>query len=122
MDKVVINMSINSHAAGGAEDAVGCVERGRGNVVRGSLLTHHPSCPPYGRSTQITKQHTRHSVEIAGRVIKAEDAMEPDAKMQKATVSARLELGSQFNIDDGAAKNLSGRTVCGEGGAWKPRH
>lgn len=47
--------------------------------------------PPYNQTYQVQKQNTRHSVEIAGRVLKVGP--------QEAQVAARLELGNQFNMD-----------------------
>ena len=56
-----------------------------------------PSEKPYNYEYQVKNQKTRHSMEIAGRVI--------HTGRQEAKVGARLELGSQFNMMDNTSKD-----------------
>ena len=97
--KVVVNMSVNAQAANGTMgnlwEAINADE-GTWYEEAYNPETQHE---PYNRANQIPNQRTRHSLEIAGRVIRTGS--------QTAQVGVRLELGSQFNIDDGGSKNLS---------------
>lgn len=100
IDKVVLNLSINADPASGAEgtlwDAIAADE---GTWYKEPKDPEIPPIkngsstgnPPYNSDYQTLEQATRHSMEIAGRVLKVGP--------QSAQVAARLELGNQFNMD-----------------------
>ena len=106
--KVVINMSVNTQAANGPEGNLWEVINADEGTWYEEAFNPEASHEPYNRANQILNQKNRHSMEIAGRVIKAENQMGETVQRQTAQVGVRLELGSQFNIDDrNESKNLS---------------
>ncbi len=106
--KVVINMSVNTQAANGPEGDLWEVINADEGTWYEEAFNPEASHEPYNRANQILNQKNRHSMEIAGRVIKAENQMGETVQRQTAQVGVRLELGSQFNIDDrNESKNLS---------------
>lgn len=100
---VVINMSVNRNpsakpAEGEAATLWDAITADEGSWYKEDADPEIlPGREPYNYQYQVQNQETRHSMEIAGRVI--------HVGRQEAKVGARLELGSQFNMMSDTSKD-----------------
>ena len=99
---IIINMSVNpnpsAQPAGGVNNLWDAIAADEGSWYKEAGHPEKvPSEKPYNYEYQVKNQKTRHSMEIAGRVI--------HTGRQEAKVGARLELGSQFNMMDNTSKD-----------------
>lgn len=100
---VVINMSVNRNpsakpAEGEAATLWDAITADEGSWYKEDADPETlPGSAPYNYQYQVQNQETRHSMEIAGRVI--------HVGRQEAKVGARLELGSQFNMMSDTSKD-----------------
>lgn len=99
IDKVVLNMSVNVKAADGEpQNLWKVIAADEGTWYKEPQNPEKPySAFPYNANYNTINQQTRHSMEIAGRVIRTGS--------QKANVSVRMEIGSQFKIDEDNSKD-----------------
>lgn len=99
---IIINMSVNpnpsAQPAEGVNNLWDAIAADEGSWYKEAGHPEKvPSQTPYNHEYQVRNQKTRHSMEIAGRVI--------HTGRQEAKVGARLELGSQFNMMDNTSKD-----------------